>query len=151
MSTSHLWALIEEWRDAQLFPVSQAALADKVGITRSAMSQWKKGQATPTPENLRSLSRVTRIQYDRLLEAVVRDMGYMTDEEVGRHGDAAPITPAGGIPAADNVRHFPRADEQESVPEDTFLSHEQLRDLGVADAADDQGDPAEEDEADPYA
>ena len=114
MSTSHLWALIEEWRDAQLFPVSQAALADKVGITRSAMSQWKKGQATPTPENLRSLSRVTRIQYERLLEAVVRDMGYMTDEEVGRDGDAAPITPAGGSPAADNVRAFPRAAEQES-------------------------------------
>lgn len=109
MSTSHLWALIEEWRDAQLFPVSQAALADKVGVTRSAMSQWKKGQATPAPENLRSLSRVTRIQYERLLAAVVRDMGYMSDEEVvGNAEHPAPMNEAGETPAADdsNVHEF---------------------------------------------
>lgn len=35
------------------------------------------------------------------------------DEEVGRHGDAAPMTPAGESPAADNVRTFPRAVEHE--------------------------------------
>jgi transcriptional regulator with XRE-family HTH domain len=87
--TTHLWAVIEEWRDAQLFSVSQAALASKLGVSRSAMSQWKKGEARPNPEHLRKLAEVTRIPYARLLEAVNRDMGYLDSEGVGRDGNAA--------------------------------------------------------------
>lgn len=91
MSTTHLWALVQEWRDAQFFRVSQAQLAEKVGVTRSAVSQWKSGQARPGPEHLLALHRVTRIDYDSLVEAVVQDMGYRSDREVGeeRAGSAS--------------------------------------------------------------
>ncbi|GAA1992547.1 hypothetical protein GCM10009718_32810 [Isoptericola halotolerans] len=102
MTTSKLWALIEEWRDAQLFPVSQAALASKIGVSRSAMSQWKAGQAKPSPEKLRQIASVTRIPYERLLEAVVHDMGYLGNEEVvGNAEHPAPIKTAGHEPAHD--------------------------------------------------
>lgn len=95
MSTN-LWAVIEGWRDSQLFPVSQSALAERVGVSRSAMSQWKSGQARPTPEKLKSLSDVTRIPYDRLLSAVVQDLGYTDGKAGGEHADSsAPITQAG--------------------------------------------------------
>lgn len=90
----------------------------------------------------------SRVPNDELIRELARRLGEVGGEHV--HG-SAPITPAGGSPAADNVRPFPRATEQGSVPEDTVLSHEQLDALGVASAADDQGDPAEEDEADPNA
>lgn len=95
MSTTHLWALIQEWLDAQFFRVTQAQLADKLGVRRSALSQWKLGQARPTPENLRELHRVTRIDYSRLLEALVRDMGYLDAEEVvGNAKHPAPMSDA---------------------------------------------------------
>lgn len=99
MTTTHLWALIQEWRDAQFFPVSQAKLAEKIGITRSAMSQWKNGQVRPTPANLRELHKVTRIDYERLLDAVVRDMGYLDAEDGEGDGDAAPKNDAEGTSA----------------------------------------------------
>lgn len=100
MSTTHLWTLIQEWLDAQFFRVTQAQLADKLGVRRSALSQWKLGQARPTPENLRELHRVTRIDYSRLLEALVRDMGYLDAEEVvGNAKHPAPMTGAEGTSA----------------------------------------------------
>lgn len=98
MSTTHLWALIQEWLDAQFFRVTQAQLAEKLGVRRSALSQWKLGKARPTPEHLRELHRVTRIDYDRLLEALVRDMGYL-DAEDGEPNDTPPMSQAGGRPA----------------------------------------------------
>lgn len=92
METTHLWKLIQEWLDSQMFPVSQAALAEKVGVTRSAMSQWKSGQARPRPEHLRSLASVTRMPYSHLLNAVLRDLGYTgTEERDGDDHDTAPI------------------------------------------------------------
>lgn len=90
----------------------------------------------------------SRVPNDELIRELARRLGEAGGEHV--HG-SAPITPAGGSPATDNVRAFPRATKQVSLPEDTVLSPEQLKALGIADAADDQGDPAEEDKADPHA
>ena len=87
---TRLWKLIQQWRDAQFFPVSQAQLADKLGVTRSAVSQWKLGQSRPTPANLRDLARLTRIPYEDLRIAVVEDLGYV-QEEVGSDVRSAPI------------------------------------------------------------
>lgn len=95
MTTTQIWRLIEEWRDAQLFPVSQAALAEKIGISRSAISQWKNGQARPTPAKLRALSDTTRIPYENLLDALLADMGYLTDAGTEFALAADPMPPGG--------------------------------------------------------
>src|SRR5690606_25544216 len=100
VSTTHLWALIQEWLDAQFFRVTQAQLAEKLGVRRSALSQWKLGQTRPTPEHLRELQRVTRIDYDRLLDALVRDMGYLDAEDgEGNAQHPAPMSDAEGTSA----------------------------------------------------
>jgi len=104
VSTTHLWALIQEWLDAQFFRVSQAQLADKLGVRRSTLSQWKLGQTRPTPANLRELHRVTRIDYDRLLDALVRDMGYLDEEEGEGDGNPAPNSGAEGTSATGRVK-----------------------------------------------
>lgn len=89
---THLWRLIQQWLDAQLFHVSQAQLAAKLGVTRSAVSQWKLGQARPSPEALRGLSELTKIPFDELRHAVMLDLGYTdTEERDGDDHDAAPI------------------------------------------------------------
>ena len=112
MNTTHLWALIQEWLDAQFFRVTQAQLADKLGVRRSALSQWKLGKARPTPAHLRELHRVTRIDYDRLLEALVRDMGYLDAEDGERH-DAPPMSDAEGTSAtAESTEGRPAPDAE---------------------------------------
>lgn len=147
---SHLWDLIQAHLDE--YGVRDAAFARRMGTSAQTLNSWKNRGLKRLPERelLEAVARETRVPYEDVLDAVLIDINYK-DEEVGRHGDAAPMTPAGGSPAADNVRPFPRATEQGSVPEDTVLSHEQLDALGFASAADDQGDPAKEDEADPHA
>lgn len=80
--TTQVWALIQQYMDSQLVRVSQAGVAAAVGVERSALSQWKYGQATPRPEHLRSLQRVTRIPYRLFLDALLVDMGYLDAEEM---------------------------------------------------------------------
>lgn len=90
--TTRLWMLIQQWLDAQLFHVSQAQLADKLGVTRSAVSQWKHGQARPTPANLRDIAALTRIPYVDLRTALVEDLGYLVEEVAS--DDSTPIAPS---------------------------------------------------------
>jgi transcriptional regulator with XRE-family HTH domain len=96
--TTHLWKQVQEWLDALDFAPSQARLAERVGVARSAVSAWKLGKAYPTPENLATLARVmnpahAEAVYERLLDATLRDQGYvpMPEEGGGAHaGSAAP-------------------------------------------------------------
>lgn len=96
MAITNLWRLVEGWLDVQMFRPSQAQLADRLGVSRSAVSQWKHGQARPTPENLRDLSRLTGIPFGDLRTAVVEDLGYtmegQTDDETSMN--RAPVSGA---------------------------------------------------------
>ena len=69
----------------------------------------------------------------RVILAVVRELTAGADEEVGRHGDAAPITPAGGSPATKGatVHDFPGSgrfnepmSEEEATVPDKAVAHE---------------------------
>ncbi len=98
--TTRLWLLIEAWLDAQMFRPTQSQLAGKLGVTRSAVSQWKHGQARPTPENLRDLADLTRIPYVDLRTAVIEDLGYLLDEEVGNDDTRSAANAQAGVSPA---------------------------------------------------
>ena len=125
-STSHLWKVIQSWLDGQMLRTNQSQLADAIGVPRQSLSQWKKGQARPAPENLRALRRVTRIDWNLLTDALLRDMGYV--EEDPKDGTATtragarpahedPGLPQGAVALAayDEDRETPH-DSQESQP-----------------------------------
>ena len=98
--TTHLWRYVEAWQARQRFPVTQAALAREVGVTRSALSQWKTGKARPTPDKLRSLSSVTGVSYEILLDALLIDMGYREKEQAdGSQAQGTPNRRAAGSAA----------------------------------------------------
>jgi transcriptional regulator with XRE-family HTH domain len=99
--TTHLWRLVQQWKDVQLFAVKDSQIAQAVGVSRSAVSQWKQGESRPSPKHLRKLAEATRIPYADLLAAMNRDMGYLDSEGVGRDGNAAANNHAGESPAAD--------------------------------------------------
>jgi transcriptional regulator with XRE-family HTH domain len=81
MPGSHLWAVIESWMDAQPIRANQAQLADAIGVNRQAVSQWKAGTSRPSPESLRALRRVTRLDWGLLTTALLQDMGYVDLED----------------------------------------------------------------------
>jgi transcriptional regulator with XRE-family HTH domain len=87
MSTNtHLWEVIQAWLDVLPYPPSQARLGKRLGLSRSAVSDWKQGKSRPTPEHLRRLAvEMEPVAgpdiYQRLVDAVVRDLGYIPDGE----------------------------------------------------------------------
>lgn len=72
----HLWALVQDWLDALVYPPSQRKLAAQLDISASALSQWKYAEGFPTPGNLRRLAAEIGVPYERVLDAVLRDQGY---------------------------------------------------------------------------
>lgn len=79
--TSHVWAVIQEWRDQLPWPPNQAQLAKRLGIKRQSITDWKFGTSHPAPDHLRALAdEMTAVAgpdvYDRLIDAVNRDRGY---------------------------------------------------------------------------
>lgn len=55
--------------------LSQEALAEKVGVSRQAISKWERGEASPDTDNLLTLSKIYGISLDDLL-------GDMTADEI---------------------------------------------------------------------
>lgn len=106
---THVWQIVRQWMEGQQFPPSQAAVARYLGVNRSAVSQWKKGQAQPTPDNLRAMATMTGVSYERFLDALLRDQGYLRTETY----DAAATMQAPGSGAGSasdsNVTKFPSA------------------------------------------
>lgn len=49
------------------FSLSQEALAEKVGVSRQAVSKWERGEASPDTDNLLVLSKIYGISLDDLL------------------------------------------------------------------------------------
>lgn len=81
--TGVLWAIIQEWMDAQHYPPSQRKLADRVGVSASAVSDWKYREGFPNPDALRRLAAEIGVPYERVLDAVLIDRGYRERRERG--------------------------------------------------------------------
>lgn len=60
--------------------LSQEALAEKLGISRQAVSKWERAEASPDTDNLILLARLYNISLDELLK---------TDEEIITEADMA--------------------------------------------------------------
>lgn len=78
MTTTHLYALIQGWKDTFRWnPPSDAQLGRAIGVTRSAVYQWKVGENKPKPPVMRALHVATGIPYRELLDAMLTDQGYL--------------------------------------------------------------------------
>ena len=59
--------------------LSQEILADRLGVSRQAVSKWERAESSPDTDNLIALSELYEISIDELLN---RDAGsYRTNEE----------------------------------------------------------------------
>lgn len=71
-----LWALIQQWLDSMPFPPSQRKVAERLGVSSSALNNWKYGRGFPTPAHVQALADLIGVHRDRVLDAVLIDQGY---------------------------------------------------------------------------
>lgn len=95
-----LGRLVQAYRDQQKYPVSDAQIAKAIGVSRSSVGNWIKGDAVPSPANLRALAQHIETSYMRVFEAAMADAGYLPKERDGDAEHATSMTPARGLDAA---------------------------------------------------
>lgn len=81
--------------------LSQEALAEKLGISRQAVSKWERAEASPDTDNLILLARLYQVSLDELLK---------TDEEIMTEREREELDAAGRIEKE-------AAEEEADVPE----------------------------------
>lgn len=72
----HLWAVIQEWIDAQPYRVTQRQLAARIDVGHSTVTEWKYGRSWPSPEHLMALAVEIGVPYEKVLNAALIDHGY---------------------------------------------------------------------------
>lgn len=85
-----LWRLIEEYQDAQTYRPSVNQVAVRAGLGRSTLNRWQEINQLPKREHLEAVARVIGRPYSVVLDAALRDIGYLSEREVTSNG--APMT-----------------------------------------------------------
>lgn len=77
LATSHLGRLIDEY--LRRHSASIGGLADRIGISRQSLRQWRVGEirSLPTQQNLKSAAIQIGCAYEQILDAALHDAGYL--------------------------------------------------------------------------
>lgn len=80
-ATSHLGLLIDEYQ--RRHSASIVGLADRIGISRQTLRQWRVGElrSLPTQANLAATAVEIGCPYAQVLDAALRDAGYLGPRE----------------------------------------------------------------------
>jgi transcriptional regulator with XRE-family HTH domain len=82
-TASHLGQLLDEYK--RTHSATDTGLADRIGITRQTLVQWRNGElrSLPTQANLRAMATEIRRPYGQVLAAALFDTGYRTPADDG--------------------------------------------------------------------
>lgn len=76
-----LYDLIQAHIDAQPYGVSERQVARKIGVTQTTLSNWRNPKKLIAKEHLIAISRVTGVRYSRVLDALIEDIGYGSEDD----------------------------------------------------------------------
>lgn len=96
--------------------LSQEALAEKLGISRQAVSKWERAEASPDTDNLIMLARLYKVSLDELLrtdeEILPRESGEIQNADGGLGREESPnVDGEPGIGESPNVDGEPGREE----------------------------------------
>ena len=92
--------------------MSQEELADRLGISRQAVSKWERAEASPDTDNLIALSKL----YGVTLDELIRGEAPVAETEVG--AETAPEDAPSGDDCADD-----EIDPDNPLPKGSFFDH----------------------------
>lgn len=84
----HLWRVIQSWLDSTWNPPSQNKLAGRLGVSGSALGDYKYARHMPSPEFLQALAEVIQVPYELVLDATLKDNGYRRPDQGELMGNA---------------------------------------------------------------
>ncbi len=78
-----LFDIVEEYR-ARFAPhePSYSKVAEQLGTSRQTVLNWKAPAKLPDKEHLLNLAELTGVPYQRVLDAVLEDIGYLRVDQV---------------------------------------------------------------------
>lgn len=76
-----LFDLIQAHMDSQPYEVNVAQVAKKIGVTRQTVLNWKHPAKLIDKDHLVSISRLTGVPYQRVLDALLEDIGYLRPDQ----------------------------------------------------------------------
>ena len=88
---------------------SQEELADKLGLSRQAVSKWERAEASPDTDNLICLAKLYGVSLDELL-STDEDVDTIVEEQVKKEEE-----PKEETPKEEEVKEEPKEDVKESV------------------------------------
>lgn len=72
-----MFELIQAHVDAQPYGVSERKLAADLGVSPTTVRNWREPIKLIEKEHLVAISRVTGVPYQRVLDALLEDIGYL--------------------------------------------------------------------------
>lgn len=77
-----LFEIVEEYR-SRFAPhePSYAQVAERVGVSRQTLSNWREPTELVKKPHLVALAKMTGVPYERVLDALLQDIGYLTREQ----------------------------------------------------------------------
>jgi len=80
-----LYDLIQAHIDAQPYGASERQVARKLGVTQTTLSNWRNPKKLIAKEHLIAISHLTGVRYSQVLDALLDDIDYLTeDDKAGR-------------------------------------------------------------------
>lgn len=77
-----LFDLIEAHRDAlRPYEPSYSRIAEQVGVSRQTLLNWREPTRLMDKEHLTAIAKVTGVPYQRVLDALLEDIGYLREEQ----------------------------------------------------------------------
>lgn len=76
-----LYELIQAHVDAQPYGVSERQLAKKLGVSPTTLKNWRAPVRLIAKDHLIAISRVTGVPYQRVLDALLEDIGYLRPDD----------------------------------------------------------------------
>lgn len=76
-----LYDIIQAHIDAQPYEVSERKVAQNIGVTQTTLSNWRNPKVLVDKDHLRAISRVTGVPYQRVLDALLDDIGYLREDQ----------------------------------------------------------------------
>lgn len=72
-----LYDLLQDHMDAQPYEVTPADIARRIGVSRQTVLNWRTPSKLVRKDHLLAIAQVTGVPYQRVLDALLEDIGYL--------------------------------------------------------------------------
>lgn len=79
-----LYSIIESHMDGQGYRISQRQVAHRLGVSPTTLANWRDPKELIEKDHLVAIARLTGVPYQRVLDALLTDIGYLREKSERR-------------------------------------------------------------------